>query len=106
VGRLDAAESQPQANARQGSGRCVGRSSFGADVAAPEKRLSYFHTGQADIIKALTRLPPTQHPLDKADNFVVDLYAVPNLVDGTADGLMVTIQGELTESASVRSRSS
>ena len=70
-----------------------------ADAAAPEKRLSYFHTGQADIINALTRLPPTQHPLDKADNFVVDLYAVPNLVDGTADGLMVTIQGELTESA-------
>lgn len=69
--------------------------------AAPEKRVKYFHTGQADIIKALSTLPPTQHPLDKADNFVVDLFAVPNLVDGAADGLMVNIQGELTESAFV-----
>ena len=71
----------------------------GLTRSAPEKRVKYFHTGQADIVKALSTLPPTQHPLDKADNFVVDLFAVPNLVDGAADGLMVNIQGELTESA-------
>ena len=68
-----------------------------------DKRVKYLHVGPQSIVPALKSLPGTAHPLNEADKFIVDQWVVPSLVDGTMDAIMVSVHGELLESAFGRS---
>lgn len=67
------------------------------------KRVATLKVTPEDVIKAITALPKTSHPLSEGEKFVFDAWTVPGLVGASAENpegetvIYAVVQGQFTE---------
>jgi hypothetical protein len=60
--------------------------------------------GAENIVRALSSLPPTVHPLEEANRFVFDTWTQPAALENGGEALFVSLHGNFAESKIFRLR--